>query len=202
MPYADVVSRVCKKAQKDFAVEYEKFSLSYLAESLSSSVQQQQHQKQQTPVSPPSSSPPPSPPFSPLAMVSSLMPSLPLSPAGAAVGAGAIVAIVETKKPWLFRHAWTAGAAGSGLAAGVLALAVATGEGAQFVSVFSSALATVCSLLGWCTRLAHPSSNVSPFCLAPSPCCPTSADLAGPPPAHRVANLTQTSPHPHRRGVQ
>ena len=157
MPYADVVNRVCKRAEKDFAVEYEKFSLCNLAEGMSSSVQQQQHhQQQQTPiaVSLPSS-PPPSPPSSPFAMA--LVPSLPLSPAVAAVGAVAIVTIVETKKPWLFRHAWTAGVAGSGLAAGVLALAVATGEGAQFVSVFSSALATVCSLLGWCTL--HPGSN-------------------------------------------
>ena len=176
MPYADVVNRVCKRAEKDFAVEYEKFSLCNLAEGMSSSVQQQQHhQQQQTPiaVSLPSS-PPPSPPSSPFAMA--LVPSLPLSPAVAAVGAVAIVTIVETKKPWLFRHAWTAGVAGSGLAAGVLALAVATGEGAQFVSVFSSALAAVCSLLGWCT-----------------PCTGSNrADLAGPQPAHRVANLTQT----------
>ena len=175
MPYADVVSRVCKKAKKDFAKDFDKFSLSNLAKGLSSSVQQQQQRQQlQTPtaVSPPSSLPP-SPPSSPLAMASSLT-SLPLSPTGAAVGAIAIFAIVETKKPWLLRHAWTAGVAGSGLAAGVLALAVATGEGAQFVSVFSSALATVCSLLGWCT-----------------PCTGSNrADLAGPQPAHRVANFT------------
>ena len=63
MPYADVVSRVCKKAEKDFAVEYEKYtSLSNLRrKGTSSSVQQQQHHQQQqkpTAVSPPSSPPP------------------------------------------------------------------------------------------------------------------------------------------------
>ena len=60
---------------------------------------------------------------------------------------------------WLLRHAWMAGLAGVCLAAGVLALGVATGVGARYVSVFSSALAVASSLTGWCTPCMLPGSS-------------------------------------------
>ena len=59
----------------------------------------------------------------------------------------------------MLRHAWMAGVAGVCLAAGVLALGVATGVGARYVSVFSSALAVASSLTGWCTPCMLPGSS-------------------------------------------
>ena len=150
-------------ATPPFEKAFERFSREGLSrEGLSSLAQQQQQQQQQTPMAGSlPASPPSSPPSTPMTREAPapfvlLPPSPPPSAAGeiGMVGATSLCLVLfemEEHSDWLLRHAWMAGVAGVGLAAGVLALGVAMGVGARYVSVFSSALAVASSLIGWCT---------------------------------------------------
>ena len=75
-----------------------------------------------------------------------------LATVGGTVGAIGLYVLIQIQKPWLLRHAWMAGVASVGLAAGTLALtSVDAGMRGRHMGVFSSALAVASSLIGWCT---------------------------------------------------